>query len=123
MQSSSPAGGVTMSNQLASGEEVESALLCELVDGLTATRTERAVVAMIDAWTNRVHTAGLDPGALLDTFKGAASAVHPTRDASRRWANASTRELVLVCVELYERERSFRRTLPHHQDHQPVCNP
>jgi hypothetical protein len=45
---------MTMSSQLASVDEVESALLCELVDGLTATRNEQAVRTADDTqrWAN-----------------------------------------------------------------------
>ena len=96
---------MTISNQLAGVEEVESAFLCELVDGLTATRTEQAVRVTIDTWNDRVRAAGLDPDALLETFKQGASGVHPTHDAAQRWANANKREFVLVCISVYSRGR------------------
>ena len=96
---------MTISNQLASVEEVESAFLYDLVDALTATRTEQAVRATMDAWKDRVHAAGLEPDALLETFKRGPSSVHPTHVATERWANASKRELVLVCISLYARGR------------------
>ena len=98
---------MTISNQFAEVEDVESVFLCELVDGLTATRTEQAVRATIDTWRARVHAAGLNPDALLEIFKRAQSGVRPTHDAPPRWANASKREFVLVCISVYARGREL----------------
>ncbi|HEY4131506.1 MAG TPA: hypothetical protein VGM50_12885 [Gemmatimonadaceae bacterium] len=96
---------MTTSSQVVRIEEVESAFLCELVDGLTATRTEHAVRATIAAWKDRVYLAGLDPDALLDTFERVPRGVDPAHEASQRWANASKREFVLACVAVYARGR------------------
>lgn len=106
MQSSRRAGGMTMSSQLATLEEVQSAFLCELVDGLTATRNEQAVRTTIDAWTDRVQAAGLDPNEVLAAFKEAPAVVHPSGDESPRWANPNKREFVLACFALYSRGRA-----------------
>ena len=93
----------TRSTQLADFEEVESALLCELVDGLTATRSTEAVRTTIDTWKDRVQAAGVDPEEMLEVFKQGHSAVPPLRDAGQRWKDASKREFVLVCVAVYTR--------------------
>ena len=83
------------------------ALLCELVDRLTATRNEEAVRTTIDTWRDRVYAAGLDPDALFEAFKQAPAAVHATCDAVPSWANVNKRELVLVCVALYARGQEW----------------
>jgi hypothetical protein len=74
-----------------------------LVDALTATRSEAELRSTIDAWRARVESADLAPDALLDALK------HMPHEAGRgrrdvpRWANADTREFVLVCLEVYTR--------------------
>lgn len=97
--------GMMLPSQLATMAEVESTLLCELVDGLTATRTEQAVRATIDSWKNRVHAAGLDSDRVLAAFREARSVETPWCDDAQRWADPDKREFVLACVAVYVRGR------------------
>lgn len=95
-----------MSSQLATLDDADSTFLCELVDGLTATRDEQAVRTTIDAWKDRVQAAGLDPDEVLAAFREAPSTAQPSGDDSQRWANPNKREFVLACVALYSRGRA-----------------
>jgi hypothetical protein len=97
---------MTMLNELASVEQVESVFLCELVDRLTATRNEQAVRTTIDAWKDRVQGAGLDPDGVLTAFQAASRVVQPPRDKTQSWANANKREFVLACIAVYTRGRA-----------------
>ena len=94
-----------MTTQLPDFEEVESSFLCELVDGLTTTRSAEAVRTTIETWKDRVQAAGVDPEEMLEAFKQGHCPVPPRRDAAQRWADASKREFVLVCVAVYTRGR------------------
>lgn len=96
--------GMTISSELAIIEDVESSFLCELVDRLTATRSERAVRTTIATWKDRVQAAGLDPEGMLAAFSEAPCVVHPCGEVPR-WADASKREFVLVCIAVYARRR------------------
>ena len=75
----------------------------ELVNGLTATRSESAVRATIDEWKMRVQAADLDPGKILDAYRAACRDPQPLHSESRRWVDPDTREFVLVCIDLYSR--------------------
>jgi hypothetical protein len=96
---------MTMSSRLATVDEVESGFLCDLVDGLTATRSEHAVRVTIDAWKERVQAAGLDPDEALVAFRESPPVADLSRDDPQRWANPNKRGFVLACIALYSHGR------------------
>lgn len=87
-------------------DETQAALLCQLVDGLAATRNEEALRSTIDSWRTRVDAAGYDSGELLDLFERARRVPHRRWSDSHRWANADKREFILVCIDVYSRGRA-----------------
>jgi len=93
---------VTTSGDVYEGA-AETQFIHELVDGLTATRSEEALCATIDEWKSRVRAADLDPGEILDAYRTACRDPQPPRNDSRRWVDPDTREFVLVCIDVYSR--------------------